>query len=836
LARKVRLLLTAISIVIGVGFMAGTYVLTDTMTKAFDELIVSSTAGVDVIVRGTSRFESPEGPGSEERQPMPASLVEEIEASEGVDAAFGDVLGFAQVVDPATGEVIGGFGPPTFGASFSEIGGFTLKRGEKPAGAGQVAVDATTAERYDLRVGTEVEIIFETGPHAFEVVGHAGFGISDNLGGATFALFDLPTAQEVLDKEGLVDNIYVRGADGVSAEDLASRIEAVLPEGVEAITAADATAEAQRQVRDSLGFVQTALLVFAFVALFVGAFIIFNTFSIIVAQRTRELGLLRALGASRRQVTTSVLVEAAVVGVVASVIGVVAGYLIALGLKAALGATGIDLPTTGAEIRTRTIVVSVVVGTVITIVASIVPARRAARVAPIQALRESAAESGGRSLRFRLIAGAVVLALGIGPLLYGLFGTPDNGLQLVGFGVALTFIGVAMLTPFLARPVARGLGAPISRAGVQGKLGRENAMRNPRRTAATASALMIGLGLVVFVAVFGASAKASAGAILERTLRADFIATSPSFAGFGPSAAEAMRGVPGVATLSELRQTAVKVEGGTAFVAAVDPETFGEVADVGVVEGDLADLSGDRTIMVSDDVAEANGWALGDAIEVTFASTGQEPYTIVAIHTETGIVDDWVVSLATYETNVPSKLSIMVLITAEEGQDVGAVRQRLESAVDDQPNVEIQDQAGFRERQGQLIDQVLNLLTALLMMAVIIALFGIVNTLSLSIYERTRELGLLRAVGMTRRQTRTMVRWEAVIISVMGAVFGVVIGIAFGWALQRALAPEGFTELGIPGVQLLIYVVFAGFAGVVAAILPARRAARLNILNAISYE
>ncbi|HET9250400.1 MAG TPA: FtsX-like permease family protein, partial [Actinomycetota bacterium] len=595
------------------------------------------------------------------------------------------------------------------------------------------------------------------------------------------------------------------------------------------------TAEAQDQISTGLGFLRTAFLVFAFVALFVGAFIIFNTFAIIVAQRTRELALFRALGASGRQVMMSVMVEALAIGLVSSALGVLLGIGIAILLKGALNATGFEIPASGTVILARTFIVSIVVGTVVTVIAALVPARRAARVSPIEALRE-AQDRPGRSLRFRIVSGAVVLALGLVPLLYGLFGTPANGLQLVGLGVALTFVGIAMLTPLIARPVAAGIGLPIRHTGVPGKLGRENSMRNPRRTAATASALMIGLGLVVFVAVFGASAKASTTAILERTLKADFILTSPTFAGFSTSAAEDMRGVAGVETVSQIRQAEAKIEGGTAFITGLDPGTFPVVSEAGVVQGALADLANPNSVAVFEDTAKDNGWSVGDSIAVEFPATGVVNLTIVSVFTENGLIGDWAVSLDTFDVNVAQQLDVFVLIKAEDGADVAAVGSDLEEALAPYPNIEVQDQAGFREKYATILNQVLNLVTALLLFAVIIALFGVMNTLYLSIYERTRELGLLRAVGLTRRQTRSMVRWEAVIVSVMGALFGVVIGIAFGWALQQALEPEGFSELGIPGGQLAIYVIFAAVLGVFFAIFPARRAARLNVLEAISYE
>jgi len=835
LARKVRLVLTGLAVVLGVGFMAGTFVLTDTMTRAFNDLVETGTSSIDVLVRSSNAFTA-QSSSLEERDPMPESVLGDVAVVPGVAEAVGDVLGYAQVVDPVTGKVIGTFGPPTAASGWNDLNGFTLKPGgSPPQGPDQVVIDAASAEAHDIQVGDQVEILFEGPPGEFEVVGIAGYGEGDSLFGATWALFDLPTAQSVLGRDGQLDSVSVVAEEGVPGVELQRRIAEVLPDGAEAVTAATVTSEAQDQISTGLGFLRTAFLVFAFVALFVGAFIIFNTFAIIVAQRTRELALFRALGASGRQVMTSVMVEALVIGLVSSALGVLLGIGIAILLKGALNAVGFEIPASGTVILARTFIVSIVVGMIVTVIAALVPARRAARVAPIEALRE-AQDRPGRSLRFRIVSGAVVLVLGVVPLLYGLFGTPSNGLQLVGLGVALTFVGVAMLTPLIARPVAAGIGLPISHTGVPGKLGRENSMRNPRRTAATASALMIGLGLVVFVAVFGASAKASTTAILDRTLKADFILTSPTFTGFSTSAAEDMRGVPGVQTVSQVRQAEAKIDGGTAFITGLEPGTFPVVSEAGVVQGALADLANPNSIAVFEDTAKENDWTVGDTIAVEFPATGVVNLTIVSVFSENGLIGDWAVSLDTFDVNVAQQLDVFVLIKAEDGADVGAVQSDLEEALAPYPNIEVRDQAGFREKYADFLNQVLNLVTALLLFAVIIALFGVMNTLYLSIYERTRELGLLRAVGLTRRQTRSMVRWEAVIVSVMGALFGVVIGIAFGWALQQALEPEGFSELGIPGGQLVIYVVFAAVLGVVFAIFPARRAARLNVLEAISYE
>jgi len=835
LARKVRLLLTGLAVLLGVSFMSGTYVLTDTMTAAFNDLVDTGYAQIDVLVRRENAFTA-QTSSLEERASMPESVLSTVEQVPGVARAVGDVIGYAQIVNPSTGKVIGTFGPPTAAASWNTLTGFTIDAGREPHGEDEVVIDSGSAEANDIGVGDRVQILFEGPPDEFDVVGIAGFGEGGSLFGATFALFDLPTAQRVLGKQGELDSVSVVAEDRGSGIALADRLTAALPEGIEAVPASTVVSEQQDQVAEGLGYLRTAFLVFAYVALFVGAFIIFNTFAIIVAQRTRELALFRALGATGRQVMATVVAEAFIVGIVSSALGVVVGIGIAIALKGALSAIGLDLPASGTVIQLRTVIVSVVVGTIVTVVAAVVPARRAARIAPIEALRE-AQDRPGRSLRFRLVSGAVVLAVGVGLLLYGLFGTPENALQLVGFGVALTFIGIAMLTPLIARPVALTIGSPVAALGVPGKLARENSIRNPRRTAATASALMIGLGLVVFVAVFGASAKASTAAVLDRTLRADFILTSPTFTGFSTSAAEDVRAIPGMGTVSQVRQAEAKVDGGTAFLSGIDPSTFSAVSEAGVLSGSIADLSQRNTLAVFEDIAQDNGWSLGDVVHAQFPATGDVDLEIVATYEENGLIGDWAISLDTFDQNVVAQqLDLFVLVNVEHGTNPAALRPDLEDTLGAYPNVEVQDQAEFRDQYATFLNTLLNLVTGLLLLAVFIALFGVMNTLYLSIYERTRELGLLRAVGLTRRQTRAMVRREAAIIAVMGALFGVVVGIAFGWALQRALAPEGFTELGIPGGQIAIYVILAAVLGWLFAFLPARRAARLNVLQAIAYE
>jgi putative ABC transport system permease protein len=839
-ARKVRLILTVVSIVLGVGFVVGTFVLTDTMNKAFDDLFQTAASGSDVIVRSEQAFvpsaNGPSGGGGEERDPVPGDLVATVQGVDGVASASGDVQGYAQMKDPATGDPIGGVGPPTIGTNWTDTNPSLVLREGEPPGPDEVVVDAGTAKRFDLGVGQDVTILFSTiEPEPFTISGIAGFGDADNLAGATLALFDTPTAQRVLDKEGVYDSISVLGVEGLSPDTLRERIQQVLPAKVEAVTSQSVADEQSKALKEGLGFFQTFLLVFAAIGMFVGAFIIFNTFSIIVAQRSRELALLRAIGASRRQVMTSVVVESLVVGFVASVLGIAFGLAIAALLKAMFSALGIDLPSTATQLLPRTIVIGFAVGMLVTLVAAVVPARRAARVAPVEAMRESqSADSGSKGKR--LAAGAVVTVLGGAGLVYGLFGTPSNAAWLIGGGAALVFIGIAMLSPLAARPIAGAIGRPIRGVSLPARLGRENAMRNPRRTASTASALMIGLGLIVMVTVLSASLRASVDKTLTQALRADLTLGTSTFVPFSQDVAKRTAEVDGVEVVSPLRLNGFRVNGQDSIVAGVDPATVDQVMGLGLSDGALVSLNqGD--VVVLDETLQDNGWAVGDEIPSAFATIGSDPLTIGGTFTENSLVQgDYLVSLDTFDRVSALSLDTNVYVKVAPGADIPATQRAVEDAIKDFGNVQVQDQAAYRQQQVTAVNQVLSFVSVMLLLAVIIALVGIANTLGLSIFERTRELGLLRAVGMSRKQVKRMIRWEAVIIAILGALFGVVIGMVFGWALQQALEPEGITEFVLPVGQLIFFVIFAALAGVVTAIFPARRAAKLDVLESISYE
>lgn len=838
LAHRFRLALTALAVVLGVAFVAGTYVLTDTMNRTFDNLFRDATAGVDVYVRAEAAFEV-EGFG--ERDRVPEELLDTVLLVDGVAFAEGSVGGFAQLVDEE-GEAIAPVGPPTLGVSWPEhpeLSGLSVREGRPPERDGEVAIDAATAAKYGFRVGDRVQILFPGPSEEFEVVGIAGFGEADNIAGATLAAFDLRTAQRLLRAEGEFDAIEVAAEEGVSAVELRDRIAQVLPAGVEAETGEAVAEEQSDSLKEGLSFFNTALLVFAGISLFVGAFIIFNTFNILVTQRTRELALLRALGASGAQVRWAVLGEALVVGLVASGVGLGAGVLLAMGLRELLRAFGIDLPSSSLQVLPRTIVAAVLGGVLVTVAASVFPARRAARIPPVAALRD-ADTVRPLSVRRRSLSGGLVVAAGVTALLLGLSGQAGNALALVGAGVGLIFLGVAVVSAVLARPLARAIGAPLARlARVPGKLGRENAMRNPRRTASTSAALMVGLALVGTFLVLGSSLKESVGATLEETFRADFLLRpTAQFGSFSPEVADRLRAIPEVGVVSPTRvgQWREPGTGGTRFLTAVDPATVEQVTELDVREGTVAALA-EGGVLVHEGVAEDRGLRVGDVVEMEFAATGVVHQQVVGIFGEEGFVGaDYLVSLETFDRNFAKDLDDFVLVKVAPGASPDQARAAMGPVLEAFPNVEVQDQVEVREDAERQIDQLLGLVNALLGLAVLIALLGIVNTLALSVYERTREIGLLRAVGMERRQVRSMIRWESVIIALLGGVLGLAVGVFFGWALVRALGEEGVSRLALPGAQLGMFLAVAGFLGVVAAVGPARRAARIDVLQAIAYE
>jgi putative ABC transport system permease protein len=835
LAHKLRLALTTTSIALGVAFLAGTLMLTDTMKLAFDQLFGKVSAGTDAVVRQESAYAQSSGVGVS-RAPIDASVLDQVRAVDGVAAAEGAVSGYALLTDTEGKAVLTSGGAPTMGYSMprDEVlrGDVNLRSGHAPRGPHEVAIDTSSAEEHDIALGSDIKILFRGPAEEFTVVGTVGYGDEKDLGGTSAAYFEPATAQRVLGEPGRFDEIQVRAADGVSDATLAARLDAAVPDGTEAVTGEQVAQEASDALNSEFAFLNIMFMIFAGIALFVGSFIIWNTFTMIVTQRAREIALLRAIGATRRQVKRSLLVEAGILGISASAVGVVLGAGVAKGLNALMAALGFSLPSTSLVLAPRTVWLSLLVGTVVTVVAAMVPARRATKVLPVEALRD-ATPGARRPSRLRAALGTVLTAGGVFAILQGLYG--GGGGQMVLLGIAGTLFGVITLSQLAARPLAALIGSPLRWRGVQGSLARQNAMRNPRRTASTAAALMIGLTLVVSMGVFASSFKASIGPVLANSTNADLYVTTASAQaeGYSPEATKAAASVPGVDTVSAMGWGQARIAGAGASYSSVDPATVEKAFNLDVVSGSPSDLGTDG-IVVTPDAAKAHGWQVGDSVPVEFAATGAQDLQVRAVVESNRVLEsDYLISLATQEANEGDRLDGTALVMLDRGADVDAVKDRIAAALADHPDAKVLDDKGFEKEIGGFVDALLAFVSAMLLLAVVIALLGIVNTLALSVFERTRELGLLRAVGMTRSQVRSMVRWESVVISLIGAGLGAGLGVGLGMALAQSLKGDGVTELAIPVAQVAAYVVGAALAGVLAAVGPARSAAKVDVLKAV---
>jgi putative ABC transport system permease protein len=840
LAHRLRLVLTTLSVVLGVAFVAGTLVLTDTMSAVFDDLVRGGTETFDVLVRGERATEGAALEDLDAPPPLLAeALVEDVAAVDGVERAEGTVDGFAMIVRP-DGEAITPMGPPTLGAAWSPEGDrVILDGGRPPTGPDEVVIDRRTAARNDLHPGDRVNMVFSsTPPRPFTIVGISTMEGGDNLAGATFAEFEASVAQQVLDLEGHFTGINVRAEDGVAPETLVDRLAAALPADLDAITSADLADELMTGIDEALGFITITFGVFAGIALFVGAFIIANTFSITVLQRTREFALLRSLGASRRQVVGSVVGEAVLIGLVASVLGVIAGLGLATGLQAMLSLFGFDMPSGALVLKPRTVVVALGVGVVVTVVASLLPARRAAGIHPMAALRAVSIQAY-RPRPLRLVSGGVAALAAVALVGVGAITQPDNAGLLIGLGAVLALVALITLGPSITRPVLRLFGGKGTRFGTVGRLARSNSLRTPRRTWTTAAALTIGIMLVSSVAVLAASIKTSAYDALEGTITADAIVTASNAMTGGtvpPVLARELADQPEVGAISPIRTGQGQVAGASSGVTGIDPEQWDAVATTGFATGSLADLAPPGTVAVDADLASEHGYEVGDVVPAVFQGSGETELRIAAIFEPDELLFGWLVSTGTFEQLFTRPSDATVLVAGAEGTDAETVLAAVERVAAAYPAAVVQDQAAYQESVAGQVDQLLGMVTALLGMALLIAILGIMNTLALSIHERTHEIGLLRAVGMTRRQVRTMIRWEAVTVALLGAFIGLLLGIAFGWAGTRALADEGLTAFVLPLGQLAGAVVLAALAGVLAAVLPARAAAKLDVLRAVTVE
>ncbi|MGD0241092.1 MAG: ABC transporter permease [Streptosporangiaceae bacterium] len=827
LAHKLRLALTALAIILGVTFISGTFVLTDTLQSTFNALFGTIYSKVDFQVRGAAQL----GSGANAtRRPIPESLLATVRAVPGVGVADGQVQGYAQFI-ARDGKAIATGGAPTIGVSFDpypQLSALHLIAGGPPVSPHDVVMDAGTAQKYGFAVGQRVRVLTLGATQTFTITGIAQFGTASNLAGATLAAFTLPVAQALSLLPGQLDDINVVTAPGASKAAVQRAIARALPPGTEVVTGQTVAQENTTSIDQQLSFFSTALLVFAFISLFVGAFTIYNTFSIIVGQRTRELALLRIVGASRRQVFGSVLAEAAITGLASSVIGLGLGVLAAIGLEALLRGFGITLPPESLVFAPRTVVVGLVTGTAVTVVSAIGPARAAVRIPPVVALddRQPLATA---SLRRRLIWGAALALAGVAALAIGL---TQSAIGLVGAGAAGLFLGVAMLSPAIARPLASVIGRPLARVlGVAGKLGRENSMRSPRRTAQTAAALMIGLALVSAMATFGASLSRSATASADQAIRADLIVTPSGTGRLSATAASAVSRVPGVTTTTAFYAGRFEAGDTLTTLTAVSTAHLADTVILRMTAGTAAALARGE-LLIDSTTATSQHLAVGDTIRARFTLAGRTVLRVGGIYQANALIGSYLVSAAFFLAHYTPRPPAGLLLRTDSPSADRAVTQALAPY----PNLQVQTRAQFEQTQVASVNQLLGLVYALLGLAVVIALVGIVNTLMLSVFERTREIGLLRAVGMRRRQVRTMVRSEAVILALFGAIVGIVIGTALGLALVASLRQQGITETVVPVSSLVIFLLLSAVLGLIAATWPARRAARLDVLAAIAAE
>jgi putative ABC transport system permease protein len=829
LAHKLRLALTALGIVLGVTFISGALILTDTLQSTFTTLVGNVYQHIDFEVRGDAVLSRG---GGAIRNPIPESIVTDVSRVPGVAYADGSVTGYAQYV--VNGNAISN-GGATAGVSFDpdqQLSAFHLVDGKPPTTPGDVVMDLATAHKYHFDIGDHVRVLLPGPPRTFTVTGFLKFGTADNLAGATIAAFDLPTAQTLFDLAGRVNTINVLTAPGADKAAVQTAIARTLPSGVEVVTGQTVVNEETSVINQALSTFSTALLIFALIALLVGAFTIFNTFSIIVGQRTRELALLRIVGASRRQIFRSVLAEAAAVGLAASLIGLGLGVLAAKGLEALLRGFGVSLPSGSIVFEAHTVVVALAVGVGVTVLAAISPARRAVRIPPVAALVAHSREPEVSSRR-RIGVGGACLVLSTAVLGAGL---SSATILLVGLGAVGIFVGVGVLAPTVAGPMARVIGTPLVRVlGISGRLGRENSMRSPRRTAQSAAALMVGLALVSAMAVFGASLSSSTTSSVDQAVSADLIVTGPS-GGFSSSVVAAVAHVPGVRFATTVYQGQFEVRGSLSTLVGVSTDHLADTVILKLRAGSAQTALAGGQILIDATTAKSTHLAVGSTLPVKFALTGESTIRVGGIFAPNALIGHYLVGAPFLLSHFTNPLPIGVLLKTD-GR--AGIFNSVNAATNPYPNVGVQTRAQFEHSQVAKVNQLLGLVYALLALAVIIALIGIVNTLLLSVFERTHEIGLLRAVGMKRRQIRAMIRSEAVILSLFGAIVGVVVGTALGTALVSSLIrsqSQALTDIAIPFTSLLVFLVIAAFLGLGAAGWPARRAANLDVLAAIADD
>ena len=836
MARKGRLLLTSLAVILGTSFLAGTYIFSDTLTKSFDNLFATVFQGTDAYVRSSVVIESDFG--QDDRQRIPDTLTPIVAGVPGVKTAESSVLGFARVIGK-DGQPVGreGNGPPNFGSSIAAEGEtiWKISDGKLPTNNTEVALDTETADKGGYKLGDSVKVVAQGGSRDFTLVGVARYGDVASPGGATFALFDLATAQEFVGKPGFIDAVVVKSDGSVSDDVLADRIQAALPTDsqTETLTGAEITKENQNAIEDALSFFRIFLTVFSFIAMGVACFVIYNVFSITAAQRQRENALLRAVGAQRRQVTRAMLIESVVVGIVGSLLGLIVGVGVSIALKGFLGALGITFPSTSLQLLPRTIVLVLIVGTLVTVLSALLPARRGGRVSPLAAMRESATERVGSSKK-RILAGLIVAAVGVVGVVASLAGASA---VLLGLGMLLIWVGVLILGPVLALVAAKIIGTPVAKAfKVTGKMAQGNSARNPKRTSRAAAPVLIGVALVTAVALLATTLKAQVREIFGQQFTGDLVVKTDDFSGFGglsPDLANQLNTLPEVAAAAGIGVKAAEVDGKTSQITLVDPAHVGEVFDLDLKSGAYTDIT-PSTMMVSEKKAKSDNLSLGQTLKVNLTGLGVLPLKIVSTYGSDELAGPYVVSRDLYANTSGSYFDFSVFINTAPGVSESQAVAAIQPVVDKYGSGDLQTRSEYIDDQASQINTLLALIYGLLALSIVIAAVGIVITLLLSVYERRREIALLRAVGMTRSQVWYTVSWESVITSLLGAVLGVILGLVSGYLFVLSLRDEGVTVFSVPVFSTIVILVVSFIVGVIAAVIPARRATKVDIIEAIA--
>jgi putative ABC transport system permease protein len=821
LAHKARLLMTVLAVMLGVAFVSGTLVFTDTIGQAFRKSSAKSYQDVSVAVRTTGDSH------------LSQKLLDEVRGLPGTLSASGSVSGFTAVAD-RNGKLVGD-GWSTLGANYSAAAKYPMAQGRPPKSADEVALDARTAERTGYKVGDTVRMSVDGPVLKQKVTGVFTTDDGNVAAGGSLVLFDTVTAQKLFAEPGRYDQIDVKAATGTSQAALKYQVEKVLPKDAEAVTGQKLADDEAQLISAQLKSFNDTLLTFAGIALFVGIFLIANTFTMLVAQRTKELALMRAVGASRRQVTRSVLAEATLIGLAAGAVGLVVGVGIAVAMRSLLGSSGATLPDGPLVVKPMTVVAGLAVGVGVTVLSAWLPARRAAKIPPVAAMSSVHAPASTRSLVVRNIFGALLSAAGAALVLLASGMNASDANAPMGGGAALLVLGVFVLTPLLSRPVIAAAGPLLRPFGVTGKLARQNSVRNPRRTAATASALMIGLALITGLTVVATSVQQSIDKLAAGHLKADYKVTMATYRELSPDVEKELAGLGQVTASSPLRNVRTEMDGSTEYITGVNAGDIGRLLNLDFSRGSISALRGE-SVVVDSDTAKTYGWRTGETVPVRYEDGAKGRFTIGGIYQGSDLITGVLADNTTVTPHMHKVADTKVLVKTAGGPS-DANREALVKALGDNPIIKIQDKADMSQEIGSAISLMLNILYGLLAMAVIVAVLGVINTLAMSVFERQHEIGMLRAVGLDRRSVKRMVRLESLVISLFGAVLGIGLGVFFAWAAGHAIANNMATyELVLPWDRIGLFLALAAVVGVLAAVWPARRAARLNMLSAIKAE